>query len=164
MSVAIKVQQQWNDKYNQGRQLGNEGGTVLILVMLLLPLVFVPVIGILAAISIPAYQDYTLKAKVQAVDAQVQLTQPQIEVYLQEHRVLPHDNEALDIARYANSENIALLDVHNGRIRVEFTPNSKLSGTLIYQPILNGNRVVWDCKGSTLAQQYLPKACRTANE
>ncbi|MDO6524102.1 NINE protein [Motilimonas sp. 1_MG-2023] len=153
-------QQQWNNKYNQGRQLGNEGGTVLILVMVLLPFVSVPVIGILAAISIPAYQDYTIKANAGMGHAQAQLVQAKIAAYVAQEQVLPADNEAIDVVRYPDNKAIALLDVYNGRIRVEFTPESKLTGALIYQASLNGDQVEWDCTGSTLAVKYLPPPCR----
>lgn len=151
-------QQQWNDKYNQGRQLGDESGGVLVAV-LLLPLMAVPAIGVLAAIALPAYQSYTIKANAAMGHSQAQLVQQQVATYVVKHHNLPKDNEALGVDRYPDSPVIAILDVYNGRIRVEFTPSSKVEGSLIYQVEMLGEKLVWDCRNSTLKPDYLPKEC-----
>jgi len=61
----VTKQQKWDDRFNEGvASAGESSGAILVLV--LVPIfVVVPVIGILAAIAIPAYQDFSVKAKVQ---------------------------------------------------------------------------------------------------
>ncbi len=154
----VSDQQQWNNKYNQGRQLGSESGGVLV-ALLLLPLMGLPMLGVLAAIALPAYQTYTLKANAAMGHSQAQLVKQQVATYVAKYHDLPKDNEALGVDRYLDSPVIALLDVYNGRIRVEFTPSSKVEGSLIYQVDVVGDQLVWDCRSSTVKPDYLPKEC-----
>ena len=53
----------WNEKY------GNKKGAPVV-VLILVPFVFIFIIGILAAIAIPAYQDYVDRAKQAQIEAQ----------------------------------------------------------------------------------------------
>lgn len=58
---ATRDQGKWNDKYNNGLFVGREKGRLFLLFIFLI--LFVASIGILAAIAIPAYHDYTNRAK-----------------------------------------------------------------------------------------------------
>lgn len=64
----VSDQENWDQKYNDGMAAGpNEGSSALIIILVIVGVgfVFVAVIGILAAITIPAYQDYTIRARIQ---------------------------------------------------------------------------------------------------
>lgn len=61
----VRDQRQWDDKYNEGKPAapgeGSGGGTAIALVVG--GFIFIAFIGMLAAVALPAYQDYTERAK-----------------------------------------------------------------------------------------------------
>lgn len=56
-------QRNWDNKYNDGLPSGRGGGVAVVLVVIFL-FVGVAILGIMAAVAIPAYQDYTARAQV----------------------------------------------------------------------------------------------------
>lgn len=56
-------QRKWDDKYNAGLPSGSGSGVIIILSVFFV-FIGVAVLGILAAVAIPAYQDYTARAQV----------------------------------------------------------------------------------------------------
>jgi TM2 domain-containing membrane protein YozV len=58
--IAFMNQEDWAKKYNHG-QLTNPVHIAVKILVLIFPMIFV--IGIMAAIAIPAYHDYTVKAR-----------------------------------------------------------------------------------------------------
>ena len=60
----LSDQKQWDKKYNDGLPSGKSTGFAIVLVILLVIFGGIFMVGILAAVSIPAYQDYTARAQV----------------------------------------------------------------------------------------------------
>ena len=60
----VSNEQSWNEKY------GNKGGASVLVLVLVAFFVVVPIIGILAAIAIPSYQQYIEKAEQTRIEAQ----------------------------------------------------------------------------------------------
>ena len=56
-------QRNWDNKYNDGLPSGRGGGVAVVLIAIFL-FIGVAMVGILAAVAIPAYQDYTARAQV----------------------------------------------------------------------------------------------------
>jgi Tfp pilus assembly major pilin PilA len=126
-------------------------------------------VGVLAAISIPAYQDYTIRAQ---VSEGLTLAAPIRESVAQAYAASgswPVDLEnAIDSARYVSS-----IAVSNGTILIHYgkAANGKISGqTLSLHPREADGAIAWDCgyvagDGVTqtdIAPKYLPRACREA--
>lgn len=72
----------------------NKGCLIALVVALVLGLVAIPVIGILAAIALPAYQDHTLRAKIANTIASLQPYQQSVAAFYAEHGRCPDNGEA----------------------------------------------------------------------
>jgi len=124
-------------------------------------------VGILAAISIPAYQDYLVRTQVSEGMALSGGAKTAVAEYYNNRGSLPPDNRS---AGLANSTSIAGryvsgVDVTDGTITVAFdTANSNLTirnKVLVLSPTPNGNAITWNCStGSTLPSRDFPLACR----
>lgn len=151
-------QKSWNAKYNQGLSLGTEKGGVVIIA----PLIFLVIagIGILAAIALPAYQDYTYRAKLQDSHSVATQLMPIVEEYVQQHDAWPTSLNQLPVADLVTSESVGTVAVNSGVIVVTPAKGVGLSGSLIYVPSFSGSGISWSCTESTVESRYLPTKCR----
>lgn len=153
-------QSNWNKKYNPNSQVTQEAGAIVIVLAFLIPFVMLPLAGIMLAISLPAYQHYNLQRIVEQADSQAVMLQHKVAQYYAEQQTLPLDNTALNVQRYPASGDIALQDVYEGRIRIEFNSDTGVNGALIYYPSVIDGDVRWDCSDSTLDSVWLPEKCK----
>ncbi len=129
-------------------------------------MIVVAIIGILAAIALPAYQDYTARA--QATEA-VKATNPVqwgVGIYLAETGAIAGvdtDPSLTAIAAGINGkyiQNGATTIAANGDISIPFDAGSLAGQTMILTPTLNGAQIAtWQCGGLANAQ-HLPTGCR----
>jgi type IV pilus assembly protein PilA len=129
-------------------------------------MIVVAIIGILAAIAIPAYQDYTIRARVSegmslASAAKVAVAENAASAV------------ALDSGWTAPSptDNVAsvAVDDANGQITVTYTAAAG-NGTVIFVPTAGGaalasgtppdDAIEWTCTTGTLEAKYRPANCR----
>jgi type IV pilus assembly protein PilA len=131
-------------------------------------MIVVAIIGILAAIAIPAYQDYTIRAQVSeglnlSGGAKAAVTE-----YYQDQGVFPTDNATAGIELAANITGKYVVSVTvgaGGVLSVVYggDANANITGdTLIMTPNDNLGSVSWECAdGGGLQNKWLPAACRT---
>jgi Zn-dependent protease with chaperone function/type II secretory pathway pseudopilin PulG len=126
-------------------------------------LVSVAMIGILAALAIPAYQGYTQKAKTMAAYGVGHDATTKVSAYYAAKEAVPSTLEEAGV-RLANDSavNEVQFDPDTAQLRVVTSiVSAQGAGTLVFSPSLDGNKhVVWRCSAENLAQTALPDNCR----
>lgn len=110
---ALRSQSVWNDKYNRGISAGTERGGIL---LILFVVGLIASIGILAAIALPAYQDYIIRSKMSEPLAALAEAKTGVADYVARGGRLPNDFGSLDIGmgQRPDSDIIASLSAHHG--------------------------------------------------
>ena len=130
-------------------------------------MIVVAIIGILAAIAIPAYQDYITRSKVTELVTAASACKTSVSEYAQTLNTLPAD---LDSAGCVNNttQYVGELDVTDGEITVTATAavggsaGTNGTNTYVLTPSFNATAgtVEWRCDDSTIESKYLPANCR----
>ena len=120
-------------------------------------LILVYIIGILAAIAIPAYQDYTIRARLITVVSESQPAREQLAAYyLSNHRV-PESLGAAGVAPRLPDGSPLSLDPK----RMVLTVTTR-HGELLLVPSDSHGQIVWTCSnGQGLKPAQLPASCRS---
>ncbi len=135
-------------------------------------MIVVAIIGILAAIAIPAYQDFTIRAKVTEMINAAVVCKTSVSEYYQWKGTFPGvADSGCSSAATANAA-APVVTAGTGVINVAAAGNLAIqltgsaSGTqLSYVPVLSGGAgsaiIAWDCKSATtIMSRYLPSECR----
>ncbi len=130
-------------------------------------MVVVAIIGILAAVAIPAYQDYTVRARVTEGLSLASVAK----AIIAENAVnaSSFDRGWYSPAATVNVSSLAI-DNTNGRVTVTFTARAG-NGTMLLVPtsggaaladgvVPTGGSVEWSCTQGTIAARHRPSSCR----
>ncbi len=131
-------------------------------------MIVVAIIGILAAIAVPAYQDYTIKSRVSEAAALSGAVRTAIDVaYSEGYGIgsIPTTAASLNLSAAASYKSKYVTQVAynaSGVVTVTLTSDKTLGsatgGTVIYSPTQQGGNLSWSVIGSsTVPTKYRPK-------
>jgi len=147
-------------------------------------MIVVAIIGILAAIAIPAYQDYTIRAQVTEGINLAGVLQTGIAEYFTNVGSFPATLSAAGISSSPSGKYVTNLAITNGGITVTYgnQANAKITGKALTLTPYNDNTqdIIWVCgahnppSGASLASSvtagtttipgnYLPQTCRSGS-
>ncbi len=126
-------------------------------------MIVIAIIGILAAIAIPAYQDYTVRAKVTEGINLVASAKLAASESFQDDGSWPDDNAAAGLAATITSDYVASVALVSNVITVTYQgTNSAADGeTITFTGTGGAGSVTWAClKGANMKAAYVPSNCR----
>lgn len=129
-------------------------------------MIVVAIIAILAAIAIPAYQDYLIRAQVTEGMSLASGAKSAVWDYVSNTGKYPPNNASAGLAPKAQIKGsyVSSVDVTGGKISVAFQgpkANKAIQNALfVLSPTTKGGSILWSCTPSTLDGNYLPTSCR----
>lgn len=130
-------------------------------------MIVVAIIAILAAIAIPAYQDYTIRSQVSEGISLSTGAKTAIWDFVSDKGRFPGNNISAGLAQPASVSGnyVSSVTITNGVVKIAFQgrkANTKLNaGNLMLSPITGAGSIVWACYPDTnLSPKYLPTSCR----
>jgi len=131
-------------------------------------MIVVAIIGILAAIAIPAYQDYTIRAQVSEGLNLTGACKAAVTEFYQDTGGFPGDNSEAGLAQPTQIQGKYTVSVTveaGGLCVAEYGDEANtniLGAELTMTPVDNTGSVGWDCTGDAqLVNKWLPAACRS---
>jgi type II secretory pathway pseudopilin PulG len=135
---------------------GTSGGVFVVLIVL----ACISGIGILAAIALPAYQDYITRAKVSEALVAVEPIKVQIAEEYQSTGHLP-DIDFGSIKNGPAGKYLQDIDMsERGVLTLTFELPGMKGKTVLVVPSREGETIAWTCHNVDVPNKYLPVACR----
>ena len=130
-------------------------------------MIVIAILGILLAIAIPAYSDYTIRAKISEGINLAAATKMAVAETRQSSATWPGTNAAAGVASSGSITGTYVTSVAvsgNGLITVTYRniDTAVDNSTVIFTPTFNAGdgSVTWTCDAGNVLDRYLPQRCR----
>jgi type IV pilus assembly protein PilA len=133
-------------------------------------MIVVAIIGILAAIAIPQYQDYTIRARVSEAVNLASAAKTAVAEYVNSQGQMPSTSASAGYTQ-AQTELVSGIVIAQGAssqvatITVTLTSSAKLGAaggnTIVLTGTSGSEAVSWTCTASAGAQKFVPASCRS---
>ncbi len=134
-------------------------------------MIVVAIIGILAAIALPAYQDYTARAQVSEALTLADGQKGAVTEYYADQGEFPTDNKTAGVADKASiaGKYVKEVNIDKGNITATMKESGVSEGVksaaITLKPTAGSGSISWECSAKSgnndLAPKYVPAACRT---
>jgi type IV pilus assembly protein PilA len=125
-------------------------------------MIVVAIIGILAAVALPAYQDYTIRSRVAELILQASAFKTSVSEKVFNDGTLATAGIGLTVATTGKISGGSVADT--GTITIQGANTATSVGTavtIILSPVINAGQVVWAClTPNTAHHKYVPHSCR----
>lgn len=134
-------------------------------------MIVIAIVGILAAVALPAYQDYTARAQMSEALTLAEGQKAAVVEYYSDNGTFPANNTSAGIAasNTITGKYVATVNVSGNANTATIISTMKSSGvnndikgkTLMLEGKQNSGSFSWECKKGTVDDKFLPSSCRT---
>jgi uncharacterized RDD family membrane protein YckC/Tfp pilus assembly major pilin PilA len=130
------------------------------IVAIALAVVCIPLAAAGAAVAVPAYQDYTVRAKVNDAVQSGRGATTGVTAYMVRHKAPPRSLEDARAIPYSPYLREAVI-TREGAIVLTLAVASLEGKRIMFVPIAQTpDKIVWTCTAEDIAHRYLPRQCR----
>ena len=135
-------------------------------------MIVVAIIAILAAIALPAYQDYVIRSQVSEGAVLADGAKTAVAEYYSNRGSAPQNNASAGLAGSLSiaGKFVKSVSVASGVITATYSStspqraNTKINtNTLLFSPVFSAGSTTWTCSSATVSTKYLPVICRSGS-
>ncbi|QKK04017.1 MAG: prepilin-type N-terminal cleavage/methylation domain-containing protein [Pseudomonadota bacterium] len=127
-------------------------------------MIVIAILAILLAIAIPAYQDYSIRARVSEGLNMASSAKMAVSEHRLSEGTFPGDNATAGYETGVSSLVASIVVGGNGVITVTYSSIATLGDaagdTLTLTPTFSGTAVIWSCATGTIEDKFVPAECR----
>ena len=157
--------ERWDEKYNEGKPpspVEGPGGGMIAVIVIVGVMAASVLFGVIAAIMLPAYQDYTSRSHVSEAMLEVGRVKISVAEYMMIQQSMPGNNAALGLDEpYLTQSEHQVFISDSGIELVLKDMGTGLGGKSIWlMPDNENGQFVWVCFSETIPPRLLPMSCR----